>query len=120
MTHRRTLFGSLAPLLLLSATGATSQCSISTDSGTGTFELRIRGTVLFLETGSGCWRLDADDGRRYELIPDQVPAALLRNGARVTVMGREVERSKTGCQVGQPLAVDRLVSLEPAPASVGS
>ena len=115
MTDRRALVGSLVPLLLLSA-GGTTRCSVSTDSGT--VELRLRGTVLFLETGVGCWRLDAGDGRYYELLPDQAPAALLQDGVRATVTGEPAEGSETGCRVGQPLAVHRVLALE-SPAGSG-
>jgi hypothetical protein len=106
------LFGSLVPLLLLSATGTTTRCRLSTDSGTG--ELRISGTVRFLEAGGGCWQLDAGEGRQYELLPDQTPATLLQDGVRVTVTGQPAEESLTGCHVGLPLTVLRVVSLDAA------
>ena len=111
MTDRRALVASVLPLLVLSATGTTNRCSLSTESGPG--ELRISGTVEFLETGGGCWRLDAGGGRHYELLPDQAPASLLQDGAIVTVTGQPAERSETGCRVGLPLAVRRVISLSP-------
>lgn len=111
----RARFGSLLPLLLASATGSTTRCSVSTEAGTG--ELRISGTVLFLETRGGCWRLDAVEGRHYELLPDQAPARLLRHGATVTVTGRPTENAETGCQVGLPFAVRRIISLQAGTAS---
>jgi hypothetical protein len=111
VTCRGALHGAAIPLLFW-ATGTTSRCSLSTESGTG--ELRISGTVVFLETGAGCWRLDAGGGRHYELLPDQAPATLLQDGATATVTGQPVERSETGCRVGLPLAVRRVVSLSPA------
>ena len=110
MTDRRTLQGSLIPLLLLAATGTTNRCSLSTDSGTG--ELRISGTVRYLEMGTGCWRLDAGEGRHYELLPEQAPATLLRNGVTATVTGQPAEISETGCRVGLPLKVRRVVSFQ--------
>jgi hypothetical protein len=106
---RRRLFGSLLPLLLLSATGTTSRCHLSTESGTG--ELRIRGTVHFIENGGGCWQLDAGEGRRYELLPGQAPASLLRDGVTATVTGQPAEASVTGCRVGLPFAVRHVVWL---------
>ena len=108
MTDRRALRGSVVPLLLL-ASGSTSRCELSTDSGTG--ELRISGTVRFLEVGAGCWQLDAGGGRSYELLPDQAPASVLRDGARVSVVGRPAEGSETGCRVGMPVAVRRVVTV---------
>jgi hypothetical protein len=114
MTEPRTFLNSLVPLLL-SATGSTSQCVIVTDSSTGT--LLISGTVVYVESASGCWRLDDGEGHHYELLPDQAPAALLQDGVRATVSGQPADESNTGCQVGLPLTVRRIVSMEPAPAS---
>lgn len=113
MTEHRVLHGSLIPLLLLACMGTATRCRLSTESGTG--ELRISGTVLFVETGAGCWRLDAGEGRHYELLPDRAPATLLQNGAAATVTGQVTETSETGCRVGLPFAVRRVVSLTPAP-----
>lgn len=112
----RTPFGSLLPLLLVSATGSTTRCSLSTESGTG--ELRISGTVLYLEARGRCWRLDAGEGRHYELLPDQAPARLLQDGATATVTGQLAEAAETGCQVGLPFAVRRVISLQAGPAKV--
>jgi hypothetical protein len=109
MTGRRALHASLASLLLLASTN-TSRCRLSTDSGTG--ELRVSGTVHFLRVENGCWQLEAASGRRYELLPGQAPPSLLRDGATVTVVGQPAEGSETGCQVGMPLDVRRVVSLE--------
>ena len=108
MADRRRLHGSLVPLLLLAATGTANRCSLSTESGSG--ELRISGTVRYLESGSGCWQLDAGEGRHYELLPEQAPAPLLRDGLTVTVTGQPAETSGTGCRVGLPLRVRRVVS----------
>jgi hypothetical protein len=113
MTERRVLVHSLVPLLL-SATGTTSQCVIVTDSSTGT--LFISGTVGYVEKGDGCWCLTDEEGRRYELLPDQAPAELLQDGVRATVSGETADNSNTGCQVGLPIAVRRIVSMEAAPA----
>ena len=113
MTERRTVLTSFLPLLL-SATGSTSQCVIVTDSSTGT--LFISGTVVYVEKADGCWRLDDAEGRHYELLPDQAPAELLRDGVQATVSGQTADDSNTGCRVGLPIAVRRIVSMEAAPA----
>jgi hypothetical protein len=105
MTDRRLLAGTLA-LLLLSVMGAASECSIATD--TGSFELRISGTVRLLD---GCWQLESVNGRRYELLPDQAPHELLRDGASVLVTGQTPVQSETGCDVGQPLMIRRVLSV---------
>jgi hypothetical protein len=114
MTDRRAMTGALVPMVLLSVAAGGTRCSLSTDSGTG--ELRISGTVRFLETVGGCWRLDAGEGRHYELLPDQAPATLLQDGATATVTGQPAEDAETGCRVGLPLAVRRVLSLAPAPS----
>jgi hypothetical protein len=106
---RSVLRATLLPLLLL-ATGRTSRCQLSTDSGTG--ELHISGTVHFLQIENGCWQLEAENGRRYELQPEQAPASLLHDGAMVNVVGQPAEGSETGCQVGMPIDVRRVVSVE--------
>ena len=103
------LRASLLPLFLF-ATGTTNRCRLSTDSGTG--ELHISGTVHFLRVENGCWQLEAESGRDYELQPEQAPASLLRDGARVNVVGQPSEGSETGCRVGMPLDVRRVVSVE--------
>lgn len=113
MTDRRVLVGSLVPLLLLTAAGRTSRCSIATDSGTGTVELRIQGTVRFVETGTGCWQLDTGEGGNYQLLPDHAPAELLRDGTRATVAGR-ASGQETDCRVGLPFTVLRVIAIESA------
>jgi hypothetical protein len=105
----RSVLQTLLPFLLL-ATGTTNRCQLSTDSGTG--ELHISGTVHFLEIENGCWQLEAETGRRYELQPGQAPASLLRDGAKVTVVGQPAEGAETGCRVGMPIDVRRVVSVE--------
>ena len=63
---------SLLPLLLVLSSGTVSRCDLSTEGGTG--ELHLSGTVGFSKSERGCWRLETDEGRRYELRPDQAPA----------------------------------------------
>ena len=109
VVNHRLAHASLLPLLML-ASGTTNRCQLSTESGTG--ELHISGTVHFLQVENGCWQLEAATGHRYELQPEQVPPSLLRDGARVSVVGQPAEGSNTGCQVGMPLDVRRVVSLE--------
>jgi hypothetical protein len=109
MTRAPVLRGSLLPLLLL-GTGSTNRCRLPTESGTG--ELRVSGTVHFIRAERGCWQLQTEDGRRYELWSEQAPADLLRDGAEATVVGEPAEGWDTGCQVGMPLQVRRIVSIE--------
>jgi len=109
MTATRTVRASLLPLLLL-ASGTVSRCQLSTDAGTG--ELHLSGTVRFLESEGGCWQLEADDGRRYELYPDQAPAAVLRDGARVRLLARPSEQPARACRSAMPVDVRRVESVE--------
>lgn len=102
---------SLLPLALL-ATGPADRCELSTASGTG--ELRLVGTVHFLEVEGGCWQLSAENGRRYELRPEQAPSSLLRDAARISVVAQPAEGSDTGCRVGMPIDVRRVVSVDVA------
>jgi hypothetical protein len=71
-----------------------------------------------VEAKGGCWQLEDAEGRHYELLPDQAPAELLHDGVRATVTGEPADDSDTGCQVGLPFAVRRVVSLENGPASM--
>lgn len=104
------LRASLLPLLLLAA-GTANRCEISTASGTG--ELRIVGTVRFVERESGCWRLDGDDGRSYELDAEQAPDTVLRDGARVRLIVSEREDAAVRCGVGTPVDVRRVELVNP-------
>jgi hypothetical protein len=109
MATALTLRASLFPFLLL-ATGSTSRCELSTDSGTG--ELHIVGTVNFREIEGGCWQVVATDGGRYELRPGQAPASVLRDGARVALVVRLNEDRVSACQVGTPIDVWRVVEVD--------
>jgi hypothetical protein len=95
---------------MLLAMGSGSRCEISTASNTG--ELRLVGTIHFLESDGGCWQLVGESGGQYEIQPEQAPASLLRDGARVSVIGEPAEESDTGCRVGMPIDVRRVLSVE--------
>jgi hypothetical protein len=101
---------SLLPLLVL-ASGTTSRCDLTTDAGTGEFHLS--GTVHFLESEGGCWRLDTDDGHRYELHAGQAPDAVLRDGARVRVMVEPSREEGGVCSSAVPVDVRRVLSVHP-------
>jgi hypothetical protein len=109
MPATRTTRASLLPLLLL-ASGTASRCELSTDAGTG--ELRIVGTVRFLATGSGCWQVETHDGRFYELHPEQAPAAVLHDGARVLLVVQPSGGRPRACPSGVPVEVREVMSVE--------
>jgi hypothetical protein len=98
---------SLLPLLML-AGGTASRCELSTDGGSGEFHLS--GTIHFLEAEGGCWRLDAEDGHRYELRADQAPASLLQDGATVRIMVEPGEAEGV-CRSAVPVEVRRVLSV---------
>jgi hypothetical protein len=110
MTSASSLRLSVLPLLLL-ASGRTSRCQITTASGTG--ELLIVGTIDFLEVEAGCWQLIASDGRRYVLQPEGAPDSVLRDGARVRLVGRLSEEPVRGCAMGTAVEVTRGEVLAP-------
>jgi hypothetical protein len=99
---------SLLPLLVL-ASGTASRCDLSTDAGTGEFHLS--GTIHFLEAEGNCWRLDTDDGHRYELDADQAPASVLQDGARVLLVATPSEGGSGVCQSAVPVEVRRVLSV---------
>jgi hypothetical protein len=109
MPVTRTARASLLPLLLL-ASGTASRCEFSTDAGTG--ELRIVGTVRFLELESGCWQVETDDGRRFELHPDQAPASVFRDGARVLLTVHPTGEAARACGSAMPVDVREVLSVE--------
>lgn len=109
MTPTRTARASLLPLLLL-ASGSISRCRLSTDSSTGA--LHLSGTVRFLESERGCWLLESEDGRRYELHPEQAPASVLRDGARVRLLAQPSEAPEPACRSAMPVDVRRVESVE--------
>jgi hypothetical protein len=104
--------GALALALVLPrATGTT--CQISTEASTG--ELRVSGTVHLLAVEGGCWQLEATDGTRYELRPEQAPAGVLRDGAEVTLVVRPRDDLGSTCMVGRVVDVRRVEAVR-APA----
>jgi hypothetical protein len=110
MAAHLTLRSTLLPLLLLAA-GSVSRCELSTDSGTG--ELHLRGTVRFLESEHGCWRLETQEGRRYELDPAQAPAAVLQDGARVRLTAQPALDGTGACESAMPVHVRRVEEVLP-------
>jgi hypothetical protein len=100
MPTASTVRASLLPLLILAAT-SNYECHVNTLTGTG--EFRIFGTIRFVSSEGGCWVLDGNDGRRYELRTDQVPAELRRDGTRVTVLGVRRDDWRSVCRVGSML-----------------
>ncbi|HEX2451540.1 MAG TPA: hypothetical protein VHJ69_10375 [Gemmatimonadales bacterium] len=95
--------------VIASAHATDFACTTAAGFGPGGFP--VTGFVLFIEIGDGCWQLRGDDGRTFELRPDQAPAAMLVDGARVSVVV-EVRQDLTAiCGVGRIADVERVDSV---------
>jgi hypothetical protein len=106
---RRCARAPFLPLFLL-ASPSVSRCDISTAPGSG--ELRVSGTLHFLEAEGGCWQLVGLNGSRYELRTSELPDAVRREGARVTLLGTALDAAAE-CDGGTVFQVDRVVRVEP-------
>jgi len=107
---RRCPGATFLPLFLL-ASPSVSRCDISTAPGSG--ELRVSGTLHFLEAEGGCWQLVGLNGSRYELRASELPDAVRREGARVTLLGTALDAAAE-CDGGTVFQVDRVVRVEPS------
>jgi hypothetical protein len=99
-------------LLALLAGAHATDFSCSTGAGFGPGGVEVTGFVLFIEIGDGCWQLRGDDGRNFELRPDQAPPAILVDGARVSVVVQVQEHLTSACQVGDVADVERVDSVK--------
>jgi hypothetical protein len=82
-------------------TGCASQGTAGAARQLEADELRVTGTVHKAEVGANCWLLEGTDSARYELRPDQAPAALLTEGKAVTVVLRPRSDLMSVCMVGR-------------------
>jgi hypothetical protein len=96
----------LASLLLL-APGTVANCELSTAPGTG--ELRVRGTIRFVDVEGGCWQFRGRDGTTYELR--QAPDSILVDGTEATLVLRRRDDLASICQVGTIVDVERVESV---------
>ncbi|HXE56711.1 MAG TPA: hypothetical protein VNK43_01810 [Gemmatimonadales bacterium] len=76
-------------------------------------ELRLRGTVRHVGVEGGCWRLETDDGRGFELHRGQAPPEVLVDGAVVRLVARRRDDLMSLCQVGPILEVVRVEAVTP-------
>jgi hypothetical protein len=72
-----------------------------TDSTT----FRVGGTVRSVNLEGGCWRFDADDGRRFELDRGSAPAGLLVDGKPATLTLRPRPDLMSTCMIGPQVQV---------------
>lgn len=76
-------------------------------------EFRVSGTVSKSQVGMNCWRFTGEDGKGYELRPDQAPAEVLVDGHAATLILKKRADLMSSCMVGEIVDV---VRVEPAPA----
>lgn len=88
---RRVLLGAVA----LATLGA---CAVLSEPGPGD-EFSARATVRFLNVEGGCWRLDLQNGDKYE--PVDMPAGFRTDGRQVVVKLKIAGDMSSVCQVGQ-------------------
>ena len=88
-----------------------SDFSCSTGDSLGPGGIRVTGEVHFAKVEAGCWVLQADSGRRYELRPGQAPPEILVEGARVTVVLEPRTDLTSICMVGEIADVERVESV---------
>jgi hypothetical protein len=103
------------PLLLLAALalldGTDFRCSTGSSLLGPDGGIRVSGTVHFLVGEGGCWQLRAQNGARYELLPEQAPSSVLVDGAQVVIVVRVRTDIITACNVGNPVDVETVESI---------
>lgn len=97
----------VAALVLLQA----SDVTCSTGDGFAPGGIRVTGTLHFVRVQGGCWQLQADNGARYELRPEQAPSKIFVDGARVTLVLDLRTDLASFCAVGQIADVERVESV---------
>jgi hypothetical protein len=70
---------------------------------TDSTSFRTSGTVRAVNVEGGCWRFDADDGRRFEIEKGSAPAGLLEDGRKATLTLRPRPDLMSTCMIG-PIA----------------
>jgi len=84
-------------------------------------DLKLQGTVHMVQAtdGSTCWKLESSKGKTYELLPAQVPRAMLVDGAHAFLLAKP----RTGgsfCNLGQIIDVMQLDSMQAPTATASS
>ncbi|HMK74277.1 MAG TPA: hypothetical protein VK454_13110 [Myxococcaceae bacterium] len=67
--------------------------------------MKVKGRIAFADLGAGAWTLEADDGRRYQLLGAK--GDLLREGAQVVVEGEVDTGAVSTAMAGPVLRVHR-------------
>jgi len=69
----------------------------------------VTGVIRLVKVEGGCYSLETQDGRSYELL-GQFPR---QDGLQVQVRGKLLQDTATICQIGQPLQVESVKALQP-------
>ena len=82
--------------------GASKPAATSPAAGqpADTTQMRLTGTVRAVALEGGCWRFDADDGRKFEIAKASAPADLLQDGRKATLTVRERPDLMSSCMIG--------------------
>lgn len=71
--------------------------------------MRLTGTVRAVGIEGGCWRFDADDGRNFEISRSGVPADLLQDGKKATLLLRARPDLMSTCMIGPIVEVVKVM-----------
>jgi hypothetical protein len=77
---------------------------------TDSTSFRVSGSVRAVNVEGGCWRFDADDGRRFEIEKGSAPAGLLQDGRKATLTLKPRPDLMSSCMIG-PIA--EVLKVEP-------
>ncbi|MEO8200719.1 MAG: hypothetical protein ABI679_09385 [Gemmatimonadota bacterium] len=88
------------------ANGATRPDTITPSSPpTANTDMRVSGTIHSVNIEGGCWRFDAANGTKYEILKSSAPSGLLEDGKQVTLTVKPRPELMSTCQVGPILEV---------------
>lgn len=70
----------------------------------------LQGTLRYLDLEGGCWLLEDNAGKRYQLVG--LPSSLLQNGVRLRLVVQKAERMMGKCQTGEFVRVLRVLQVQ--------
>ncbi|WP_019499824.1 hypothetical protein [Pseudanabaena sp. PCC 6802] len=73
-------------------------------------EIKLAGTIRYIDLGMGIWALVASSGEQYELL-QPAPQDLLREGMTVTITGEIRDDVMTIAAIGPVLAVQQFQAI---------
>jgi hypothetical protein len=108
---RHLLTSAIALAVLLSACSQTQKASQLPKGNKKTGSFVVAGTMRYVDVSGGCWQLEADDGRRYEVIGQNI-GEIKRDGAKVELEVIPGGNLASICQVGEIIEVVRIVNIK--------